>query len=221
MKRMQSKLMQWIAVLFLGASMMSVHADEPAANTGAPEDIFRKTTDDIIDQLMINQKAYAKDLTKLYAMVDRQALPFFDFERMSQWVLGRHWRQANEDQKQRFITEFRNLLVRTYATALLNYTDQKVAILPSPSKGNADEAVVRTEIKQSGGGPTVPIYYAFYKAANGWKVYDVTIDGVSLVSNYRGIYASKLKTQNLDQLIASMVVSNKHPAGASAKSGSR
>ncbi len=223
--RLQSLTTWMFAFLFMLAAGVIGAARATAAPTAGgdanPEQLIRKTTDDIIAQLKTNKDAYAKDLKKLYAMVDQQALPLFDFERMSQWVLGRHWRQATDDQKQRFVKEFRDLLVRTYATALLNYTDQKVAILPSPGKSNPDEAVVRTEIQQGGGAPTVPIYYSFYKGDAGWKVYDVNIDGVSLVSNYRGIYGSKLKTQNMDQLIESMAASNKKPGAPAAKAGSK
>lgn len=185
-------------------------AESTEAATG-PEQIVRKTTDDIIALLKKNKAEYAKDTKKLYAMVDERVLPVFDFERMSQWVLGRYWKQTNDDQRQRFTKEFRNLLVRTYATALLNYTDQKVAIQPVAGKASNDEVTVKTEIQQSGGAPSVPIHYAFYKGEAGWKVFDVTIDGVSLVSNYRSTYASKIKQQGIDGLIDSIAASNARP----------
>lgn len=177
-----------------------------------PEQIVRKTTDEIIALLKVNKDAYAKDTKKLYAMVDEKVLPVFDFERMSQWVLGRYWRTATPEQQQRFVKEFRDLLVRTYATALLNYTgDQKVAILPAPQKPGSDTAVVRTEIQQPGGAPPIPINYAFYNKKPEWKVYDVVIEGVSLVTNYRSTYASKIKQQGIDALIDSIAQSNSQP----------
>lgn len=177
-----------------------------------PEQIVRKTTDEIIALLKVNKDAYAKDTRKLYAMVDEKVLPVFDFERMSQWVLGRHWRTATPEQRERFVKEFRDLLVRTYATALLNYTgEQKVNILPTQNKPGSETVTVRTEIQQGGGAPSIPIHYAFYLKKPEWKVYDVVIDGVSLVTNYRSTYSAKIKEQGLDALIASIAQSNSQP----------
>lgn len=179
-----------------------------AADATTPDQIAKKSVDDIIAALKSNKATYAKDHKKLYAMVDEKVLPYFDFERMSQWVLGKHWQQASPEQQKRFTEEFRNLLVRTYATALLNYTDQKVEFLPFNAREGADEATVKTLIKQSGGGPDIPINYAFYKKAPEWKVYDVSIDGVSLVSNYRRTYAARIKREGLDALIQSIATAN-------------
>ena len=200
------------AVMALTVALPAFAAAEPAPTAAAaPDAVVRKTTDDIIALLKQNKAVYAKDTGKLYAMVDERVLPIFDFERMSQWVLGRHWRQASEEQRSRFVQEFRNLLVRTYATALLNYTDQKVLIQPA-QKRSEREALVKTEVQQGSGAPAVPIHYSFYKDEGDWKVFDVTIDGVSLVSNYRGTYASKIKQQGIDGLIASLAANNARPA---------
>lgn len=201
------------AFMALAVAVPAFAAAEPAPTAGgaAPDAVIRKTTEDIIALLKQNKAAYAKDTSKLYAMVDERVLPIFDFERMSQWVLGRYWRQASEEQRSRFVKEFRNLLVRTYATALLNYTDQKVLIQPTQKKSER-EALVKTEVQQGSGAPAVPIHYSFYKGESDWKVFDVTIDGVSLVSNYRGTYASKIKQQGIDGLIESIAASNARPA---------
>lgn len=200
------------AAVAFAVAMPAFAAAEPAPTAAAaPDAVVRKTTEDIIASLKKNKATYARDMSKLYAMVDERVLPLFDFERMSQWVLGRYWRQASEDQRSRFVQEFRTLLVRTYATALLNYTDQKVVIQPTQKK-NEREAVVKTEVQQGSGAPAVPIQYSFYKSASDWKVFDVTIDGVSLVANYRGTYASKVKQQGIDGLIASIAASNARPA---------
>src|SRR2546430_2770755 len=137
MKRINAVL---IAILMLAVS--GVYAQ----NDPMPDEIVRKTTQEIIGLIKANRTAYAQDVTKLYAMVDQKILPHFDFERMSQWVLGRYWRQATEEQRARFIKEFRELLVRTYATALLNYTDQEVVYAPSNAKPDDEETVVKTEI---------------------------------------------------------------------------
>lgn len=183
----------------------------PAMAETPPEEIVSKTTDEILTIVRADKQAYVKDHSKLYKLADEKVLPHFDFVRMSQWVLGKHWREATPEQRGKFVTEFRDLLVRTYSTALLNYTDQKIVVLPVNRKADDEEVVVKTEVKQSGGAPNVPIHYTFYKNKkdNAWKVYDVTIEGVSLVTNYRSVYATKIRQEGLDALLVSMAQSNK------------
>lgn len=176
----------------------------PALAEDNPEQLVHSKTDTIMQLIKQHRTDYRQDHRKLYAMVDKEVLPYFDFQRMSQWVLGRYWRTATEDQRTRFVKEFRDLLVRTYATALLNYNDQKVEFLPSLGKPTQDHMKVRTQIVQTNGAPNIPIDYSFYKAPEGWRVYDVTIEGISLVTNYRATYAEKIRSQGLDALIASL-----------------
>ena len=161
----------------------------------APNQLVRERTDKIIELLKKNKDTYAKDHKKLYAMVQEQVLPYFDFRAMSRLVLGKHWREASEDQRNRFANEFRDLLVRTYATALLKYTNEEVAYLPFRSSPDDKTVVVKTEVKQGGGGPVIPIHYSFYLTDASWKVFDVTIDGVSLVTTYRSTYAEKIRNE--------------------------
>ncbi len=174
-----------------------------------PDQIVREQTNRIIQLVKTNKAAYQKDPQKLYAMVDQVVLPYFDFRVMGRSVLGRYWREANEEQRERFVNEFRNLLVRTYATALLKYNDQEIRYLPFRPPAPGDKtAVVRTEVIQPGG-PSIPIQYSFFQTDSSWKVYDVAIDGVSLVTNYRNTYANKVKNEGLDALIASLAEANK------------
>lgn len=176
----------------------------------APDALVHKTTDEILAAIKADRGAYAKDHNKLYKMAEEKVLPHFDFVRMSQWVLGLNWRKATPEQRGRFVAQFRDLLVRTYSTALLNYTDQQIIYRPLTVRPADDDVLVKTEVKQSGGAPNIPINYSFYKNKEGaWKVYDVTIDGVSLVTNYRSVYASKIKDQGMDALLASMLESAK------------
>lgn len=179
------------------------------ANVAPPDQVAREASDKIIKLIKANRDTYARDHKKLYEMVDREILPYFDFRAMSRAVLGRHWREASEEQRERFTKEFRDLLVRTYATALLKYTNEEIKFLPFRAPA-ADEktALVKTEVVQPGG-PSIPIHYSFYRTDQGWKVYDVAIEGVSLVTNYRGTYAEKVRTQGLDALIASIADANR------------
>ena len=183
----------------------------------APEQLVHQTADDILADIKVHRELYAHDYDKLYQMADKKVLPHFDFRRMSQWVLGRSWRTATPEQRDRFVQQFRDLLVRTYSTALLNYKDEKIIYLPVQSKPGDDDVLVRTEVKQSGGQPNIPIYYSFYRNKDGeWKVYDVTIEGISLVTQYRSTYASKIRDQGLDALIADMADRNQQARAAGA-----
>ena len=169
----------------------------------APDQLVKENVARILELLKANRDTYARDHKKLYAMVHEQVLPHFDFRVMSRSVLGRYWREASEEQRERFVDEFRDLLVRTYAIALLKYTNEEVRYLPFRFNPNDKTSVVKTEVVQQGG-PPIPIHYSFYQTESGWKVYDVAIEGVSLVTNYRSTYATKVKTEGLDALIASM-----------------
>ncbi len=198
--------------LVLGVVAPAVGGDTP------PDQLVRDRTGRIIELLKANKDAYAKDHKKLYTMVNEQVLPYFDFRAMSRLVLGKHWREANDGQRERFTAEFRDLLVRTYATALLKYTNEQVLYLPFRSSPGEKTATVKTEVKQAGGGPNIPIYYSFYLTDASWKVFDVTIDGVSLVTTYRGTYAEKIRNEGMDGLIASMKKTEKEDAIGKARS---
>ena len=182
----------------------------------APEELVRKTADEILTEIKAHRDLYARDFAKLYKMADEKVLLHFDFRRMSQWVLGVSWRQATPEQRDRFTAEFRDLLVGTYSQALLNYTDQKIIYLPVQRKPGDTDVTVKTEVKQSGGQPNIPIHYSFYKNKDGaWKVYDISIEGVSLVTNYRSVYATKIREKGVDALIAEIADNNKQKRAAS------
>lgn len=176
----------------------------------APLDLVRSTTDDLIAEMRMHRADYVRDKGKLFAMAEQKVVPYFDFARMSQWVLGRSWKKATPDQREKFVAEFRALLVRTYSTALLNYTDEKINYLPVKAAADASDVVVRTEVQSRDGRPPVPVYYSFYRnKAGAWKVYDVSIEGVSIVTNYRAVYAGKIRDLGMDGLIASLAEQNK------------
>jgi phospholipid transport system substrate-binding protein len=208
MEKAMRKALLLVSVLLL--SVLGVaHAEV------APEELVRKTADEILAEIKAHRDVYAKDYAKLYKMADEKVLLHFDFRRMSQWVLGRFWKQATPEQRDRFTSEFRDLLVGTYSQALLNYNDQKIIYLPVQRKPQDTEATVKTEVKQTGGQPNIPIHYSFYKNKDGaWKVYDITIEGVSLVTNYRSIYATKIREKGMDALIAEIADNNKQKRAA-------
>jgi phospholipid transport system substrate-binding protein len=183
-----------------------------------PEDLVRSSADAILVDIKKNRATYSKNYDKLYKMAEEKVLPHFDFRRMAQWVLGRNWKAASPEQRDRFVAEFRDQLVATYSTALLSYNDQEIIYLPVPFKPGDTEALVKTEVKQGGGKPNIPIHYDFYKNKDGaWKVYDIKIDGVSIVVNYRSVYASKIRDKGLDALIAEIAANNRQKRGGAGK----
>jgi phospholipid transport system substrate-binding protein len=187
-----------------------------------PDQLAREVTDKIVVLLKANKNAYTKDHKKLYAMVDEHVLPHFDFRAMSRTVLGRYWRTASEEQRARFTAEFRVLLVRTYATALLKYNDEKIVYLAFRLNPDDRTTTVKSEVRRTDGGPPIAINYSFYHTDAGWKVYDVTIEGASLVTTYQSTYAARVHREGLDALIASLTQDNKAAAeGKTASNGTK
>ncbi len=190
-----SRLPQVCHIVLMLLACMQVAAEE---NT--PVDVVRNTSSRMLLALQTEQTRIAQDSARLNELVAEIVLPYFDFRRMSQWVLGRNWRTATVQQRERFVEQFRILLVRTYGRALSEYAGEKVTYLPFDTGGEADRVTVRTEIEQSGGAP-IPISYSMYLSDSGWKVYDVAVSGVSLVTNYRSSFGSIIRKDGMDGLI--------------------
>jgi len=177
-----------------------------------PDQLAREVTDKIVVLLKANKNVYTKDHKKLYAMVDEHVLPNFDFRAMSRTVLGRYWRTADEEQRARFTREFRDLLVRTYATALLKYNDETIVYLPFRLSPDDRTATVKSEVRRTDGGPPIAINYSFYRTDAGWKVYDVTIEGASLVTTYQSTYSARVQREGVNALIVNLAQDNKAAA---------
>ncbi len=169
--------------------------------------LVKETTDRVVNEIQTDREAYSNDESLIYELVNDVVLPHFNFERMSKWVLGRYWRDASPEQRDRFEKEFRQLLVKTYATALTQYSDQEIAYLPVRVRTEGEDVLVRTEVRQ-GGGYTIPITYNMHRNDGSWMVYDVTIEGVSLVSNYRSSFAGQIRSHGIDRLISMLAERN-------------
>ncbi|MCR4301192.1 MAG: ABC transporter substrate-binding protein [Sulfuricaulis sp.] len=206
---------------YLFAMLALMFAPFATATEMTPEQLAHQATDKIVELLKANKETYNKDHKKLYAMVDEHVLAHFDFRAMSRTVLGRYWREANEDQRAKFSTEFRDLLVRTYATALLKYNDEQIVYLPFRMSPEDRTASVKSEVRRKDGGPPIAIQYNFYRTDKGWKVYDVAIEGASLVSTYQSTFAARVQKEGLDALIVSLAQDNKTPAGKTASNGGK
>ena len=168
------------------------------------EEVVMSTADAVLARLTTEREALDADPRKIYGLVNEIVIPHFDFVSMSKWVLGKKsWRGASESQREQFIDEFRTLLVRTYAKALLEYSDEEIVYLPVEENLDSNLIVVKTRITQAGS-TAVPIDYRMHVSGGEWKVVDLVVDGVSLVSTYRGSFASQIKKNGLDSLISKL-----------------
>lgn len=185
---------------------ISVAADAP------PVEMIRSTADYVLEQVRSRKAELEKDSSGIYALVQEKVLPYFDFRLMSRGALGKYWRRASEKQKTDLAHEFQELLVRTYATTLLNYSGQTIEYLPYRAQPEDQRVTVATRVHS--GGPPVPINYRLYRQSDGsWKIYDVVVDGVSLVSNYRSSFAAEVKKGGIDGLINTLRKHNRKLRG--------
>jgi phospholipid transport system substrate-binding protein len=145
-------------------------------------------------------------------VAEQKVLPYFDFERMTRLAVGRNWAQASDAQKQALMKEFRTLLVRTYSSSIAAYRNQTIEVKPLKMGTGDKDTLVRTAIVQQGG-PQIPIDYSMEKADSGeWKVYDVVVDGVSLVTTYRGSFNEQVQKGGIDGLVKTLQDRNAGPA---------
>lgn len=168
-----------------------------------PDQLARNTTQEVLDILKADKDIQSGNIRKAYDLVEAKVLPHFDFNRMTQLAVGKYWSTATPQQKQSLVKEFRALLVRTYATSLTEFSNQSVDFKPLNMRPDDSQVTVKTEIKQPAGKP-IPIDYEMYKSSFGWKVFDVAIDGVSLVINYRSSFANTIRQSGIDGLIATL-----------------
>ncbi len=183
------------------------------AEAVAPDVLIRNTADDVLAIVKQDKDIRAGDQKKILALVDAKVLPHFDFTRMTQLAVGKHWRSASNDQKQALVTEFRNLLVRTYTKAFTVYRDQTIEYKPFKMAADAPEVTVRTVINKPGQ-PPIPVDYEMRKTPGGWKAYDVSIEGVSMVNSYRGTFATEIEQNGINGLIK--MLSDKNAGAANA-----
>ncbi len=175
----------------------------------SPRELIVQTNDRMTSAMRADRAQIEQHPEHLYRLVEDIVVPHIDFQRIARWVLGKYWRRASPAQRSRFTAEFRTLLVHTYAAAwYAYYADQQVRVLPQRGgAGQRTKAVVRTEVS-SPSGPPITIHYSFYQNGGEWKVYDVRIDGVSLVTNYRSSFSNSIRRAGLDKLIVRLAAKN-------------
>lgn len=196
---------RWCLLLLL----LLLPAAAPAQAPTAPDALVRDTAERMLEVLRERRGELDERPQVVYALVEEIVLPHFDFELMSRYVLAQNWRGASPGQRERFVEEFRQLLVRTYATSLAEYSGQQIDYLPLRGDPERGRVTVSTVIKQNGGGPDIPVDYNLRRTEAGWKVFDVIIEGLSLVQNYRGSFASEIHRRGLDGLIEQLAERNR------------
>ena len=173
----------------------------------APDELVRKTADDVINELKKDKDIKVGDRAKIYKLAEEKILPNFDFKRICRLVLGKNWRSMTVDQRNVFQIEFRGLLLRTYAIALSKFRDQTIEFKPLRMKSSDKIVLVKTEITQSGGQP-IDVNYALSNSTGKWLVFDIVIEGVSLVTNYRSQFASQVKKNGIEGLLKKLSEKN-------------
>lgn len=179
----------------------------------APDRLVDKTVKEVIEIIQQDEALRNGDREKMFDLIETKILPHFNFMRMTQLAMGQHWSKAQPEQQNRIVDEFRTLLVRTYSNALTSYHDETIKVNPLPELGDRTETTVRTTVIQGKGKEPVPIDYSMEKKPDGWKVYDVTVAGVSLVTNYRGTFNSQVRKGGVDGLLKALSDKNKSLEG--------
>ncbi len=195
---MRGIILSFFATLLVSGPALA--ADAAVVPGPGPQQLIEKISQDLLREIDANRAALHADPAKLRALVDRVVLPSFDAEYSARMVLGKYSRTATEQQRQRFVNAFIQSMMRKYGNALLEFTADRLVILPFKGDQEADRATVRTEVKRDNGTP-VPVNYSLHATPKGWKAWDVTIEGISYVKNFRTDFGSEIEAKGLDAVI--------------------
>ena len=186
------------AFLLLGVwALMPVFAASDVAL--APDALLQKRSKQIMEEL--KKDDVRSDINKLYDLVDNKIVPLIDFKAMSKLTLGKHWKRASKKQRTAFMDAYQNLLRNTYTKSLKNYANQEIRFFPQRTQVKGKYATVYSEFVPGGGKTNVPINYKLRKVGNEWKAYNLEIEGLSLVKNYRTSFSKEIRATSLDALI--------------------
>jgi phospholipid transport system substrate-binding protein len=177
----------------------------------APDALVKRVATEVTNLIKNDKDIQAGNKQKVKEVIETKLVPHFDFERMTALSMGRNWAKATPEQQKTLMGEFQTLLVRTYSGALSNYRDNQIDYKPLRMNPTDTEVVVHTQVVQPGGSP-IPIDYSMEKKGDSWKAYDVTVGGVSLVTNYREEFSNTIKSSGVDGLIKVLADKNRGPA---------
>jgi phospholipid transport system substrate-binding protein len=198
-------MLRYLMPLFLAfAPPGALAADE------TPDAMVKRIADEVVAIVKTDKDLQAGNSAKVVQLAEEKVLPHFDFTRMTRLAVGRNWQQATPEQREALTKEFRTLLVRTYSSSLSQYRDQKIQVKPLQVAPGDEDVIVRTAILQENG-PQIPIDYRMEKTKDGWKVYDVVIDGASLVTTYRGSFNDQIQRGGIDALVKTLQERNRSP----------
>jgi phospholipid transport system substrate-binding protein len=195
----------WIgmAPLVLAAAPAATGTASTEVDTSAPDKLISSAATAMLSDLDSHRAEYTKDPKKIEALVDRVLLPHFDSDYAAQLVLGRHWATASVEQRRRFVDGFYHSLLRNYSSALAGFTGEQLKVLPYRGDASAPSATVRTQVRKSDGG-TVAVNYSLRRGEQGWKAWDVVIEGISYVKSFRDDFGAEVDRNGLDALIAKL-----------------
>ena len=197
--------MKWLFSLFF---LFLLSTSAVFAQEDSPDALIKKVTDEVLTIVRQDKDIQSGNARKAVELVEVKVLPHFNFQRMTALAMGKDWNKASDEQKKRLSEEFKTLLVRTYSNALTSYREQTIRYKPTKMPGGDADVVVKTEILQPGSKP-VQLDYSLQKLPDGWKVYDVIVAGVSLVTNYRDTFTQEVRSNGVDGLIQMLSTKNK------------
>lgn len=213
---MRQLFTQSFALLLAGLLLFAITA-RAEANV-PPDKMLESVTQEMFDLLKRERESVKQQPTRLFDLVEQVLLPHVDMDVMSRFVLGKHWRTASAEQRERFSGEFKNLLIRFYISALVENPDKIDELLANTDglityfapnvDDDARKTSVRAEVQMPNGGPKVPVVFSLFQKEGKWLLYDVNVDGISLVTNYRSSFSTEVSRQGLDTLIDRLAARN-------------
>ena len=198
--------MKWLVLTILLSFVPAAAAQQDAG----PEQLVQKITEEVLTAIKSDKQLASGDKVKAMKLAEEKVLPYIDFEEATRLAVGRAWSQASAEQKKKLVGEFRNMLVRTYSNAIEAYQGQSLKVLPSRKQDAKDEATVRAQFVRPGA-PPLPLEFQMRKTGQEWKVYDIAVEGISLVLTYRSEFDTVVKQEGIDGLIKRLGQKNALP----------
>ena len=202
--------------LFLPLFALFAAVAQAQAPDTAPDALVKNVTNEVLQIIRSDKDIQAGSNRKAIDLIETKVLPHFNFMHMTQLAVGRDWKNASAAQQKQLADEFHTLLVRTYAKALTEYRNQNIEFKPFKMNAGDSDAKVRSQVSQAGGKP-IPLDYYLEKLPAGWKVYDIEVDGISLVVNYRESFAAEVRNGGIDGLVKTLQGKNRTGAGGDKK----
>lgn len=201
-------MMRWRRILLVAAAWILAVPADLLAQPQAPDALVRRTVEEVLTIVRADKEIQAGNVETIARLMDQKVAPHFDFTRMTRLAVGRSWREATPVQRDAIAKEFRTLLVRTYSAAFTSYKDLTVEYRPLKMSPEEQEATVSTVIHLPGGNQPIAVDYDMEQTPAGWKVYDVRIDGASLIINYRNMFAEEIQRGGIEGLLKSLIEKN-------------